>query len=512
AGETLPPTPADRYGRYLQLVRELDDDHARFESVAAWWERTKPVFLDPVLAEQCTYGRELPADAEARAANAAVLVSVARHLGNELVDPISRALGRSLAVRRTRREWPDGRPRADLTVDWTVEVDGDLGDLGLRLWLNQDGVAIGLRPGAIRRGWYDEVAAVAEAAGLPGFRLLGGPRSTHGDDVGFESARPGEFVYGRWWSRGQMADLDVRAEAVAVAAALQPTINELIRRATGEEPPAPDDPLGPLVEEFRAATSYPTPADEEHKADRQRFAALLAKDAIGLVDPTELARIWTTRRYGNPGPPAVLNTTLRDAAPAEYDRILDSISYLSSGEGAAADRSDARPGPAGRRPRRVRPHPRLAQLPVLGRGRGRRPHRRPARPRQPSLRQGTRRVGDHEAPRHHPPRPLHRRLPLQRPEREAADAGRTRPRTAPAGTAGDGSRSRPTTGSASASTGSSPTTRGGWRGSSTGTWSARRKRSRAATTSTPWPSSPSRSSSTGSSSTTSSPCSRTRGR
>ncbi|MGV2385480.1 MAG UNVERIFIED_CONTAM: hypothetical protein LOD86_09475, partial [Thermobifida fusca] len=125
AGETLPPTPADRYGRYLQLVRELDDDHARFESVAAWWERTKPVFLDPVLAERCTYGRELPADAEARAANAAVLVSVARHLGNELVDPISRALGRSLAVRRTRREWPDGRPRADLTVDWTVEVDCD---------------------------------------------------------------------------------------------------------------------------------------------------------------------------------------------------------------------------------------------------------------------------------------------------------------------------------------------------------------------------------------------------
>src|SRR5690606_39599868 len=151
AGETLPPTPADRYGRYLQLVRELDDDHARFESVAAWWERTKPVFLDPVLAERCRYGRELPADAEARAANAAVLVSVARHLGNELVDPISRALGRSLAVRRTRREWPDGRPRADLTVDWTVEGVGGRGDLGRLLWLYQVGIACGVLCGGIRR-------------------------------------------------------------------------------------------------------------------------------------------------------------------------------------------------------------------------------------------------------------------------------------------------------------------------------------------------------------------------
>src|SRR5690606_6622078 len=83
-----------------------------------------------------------------------------------------------------------------------------------------------------------------------------------------------------------------------------------------------------------------TPADEEHHADRRRFAALLAKDAIGLVDPAELATIWTTRRYRSPGPQAVLNTTLRDADPAEYDRILDSVSYLCWGEGEDADRID----------------------------------------------------------------------------------------------------------------------------------------------------------------------------
>src|SRR5690606_19549944 len=231
-GETLPPTPAERYQRYLQLVRELDDDHPRFESVAAWWERNRPVFLDPVLADRCRYGLEVPPDSDARAANAAVLVSVARHLGNELVDPLSRALGRTLAVRRPRRDWADGRPRADLTVDWTIEAEGDIGGLGLRLWLNQNGVAIGLRPGSVRDGWYDEVAAVVEAAGLPEFRLLGGPRSSHGDDVGLESGRAGEFIYGRWFERDQLADIDVRAQAVAITAALQPTINELIRRAT----------------------------------------------------------------------------------------------------------------------------------------------------------------------------------------------------------------------------------------------------------------------------------------
>ena len=55
-GEALPATPAERYGRYLQLVRELDADHDRFERVASWWDQTKPVLLDPVLAEHAQGG------------------------------------------------------------------------------------------------------------------------------------------------------------------------------------------------------------------------------------------------------------------------------------------------------------------------------------------------------------------------------------------------------------------------------------------------------------------------
>ena len=44
------------------------------------------------------------------------------------------------------------------------------------------------------------------------------------------------------------------------------------------------DPLGPLVAEFRVDRNYPTPADEEDKADRERFATLLEPDNIGLSD------------------------------------------------------------------------------------------------------------------------------------------------------------------------------------------------------------------------------------
>ena len=72
----------------------------------------------------------------------------------------------------------------------------------------------------------------------------------------------------------------------------------------------------------------------------ERFADLLAADVIAMADPDELRRVWSTGRYGNPGPQATLNTTVRDADAAEYDRIIDAITQLCWGEGDDADRID----------------------------------------------------------------------------------------------------------------------------------------------------------------------------
>jgi 5-methylcytosine-specific restriction enzyme B len=339
SGEPLPPTPPERYVRYLALIRELDADHDRVERVASWWEQTKPVLLDPVLTARCAYGLNPGAvEPEGLAANAAALVSAARHIGTQLVDEVSAAVGRSLAAKKPPKLWKDERPRSDLWADWSVRENW--GGLGLRLWVNQNGAAIGLRPGWVRDGWFDEAAAVIDEFDLPGFRLLSAPWSKYGDDVGFVGGMRGEFVYARWFDADQLAELDVRAETTAVAAAVQPLLDKLVQAASGEEPPPEDDPLAPMVQWFRESRGYPRPADEQHKAQREAFAALLAPDAIALADPAELRRIWNGGKYGSTGPHAALNVSLRDADAAEYDRIIDTLSFICWGEGEDSDRID----------------------------------------------------------------------------------------------------------------------------------------------------------------------------
>lgn len=337
-GDPLPAAPAERYGRYFELVRELDD-HDRFERVVSWWDQAKPVLLDPVLAERCAFGTDPEGvDPEALTANAAALVSVGRHIGMQLVDDVSAAAGRSLAAKRPPRTSRDGRPRSDVWADWSTREKW--GGLGLRLWVNPKGVAIGLRAGWVRDGWFDEAAAVVEGAPLAGFRTLSAPSSKYGDDVGFASGMSGEFLYARWFDASRFPDLDVHDEVIAAAAALQPLLDQLVQAASGNKPPDPKDPLAPVVQWFRETRGYPRPADEQHKADRELFAALLAPDAISFADPAELRRIWNGRQYGAPGPQSVLNTSLRDADAAEYDRILDTLRFVCWGGGDDAERID----------------------------------------------------------------------------------------------------------------------------------------------------------------------------
>ena len=367
AGESLPSAPSDRYGRFVDLLGELDADSPRFERVAMWWSETKPVFLDPVLVDRCAYGVALSAtdsgaaqplpleqaalyapaapatgladsdpSREPHEMNGAALVAVAQYLGTALSEALSSTIGRTLTMRKPAKTLENHRPRTDLWVDWSLK---DMGGIGLRLWVNQNGVSIGIRPGWVRNGWYDEARTLFERADLPGFRLLGARWSKVGEDVGHLGGPAGEYTYARWFDRDELADVDVRTVAIGVAAAVQPLMDELVVLATGEEPPAADDPLLPLVNEF-LRRGYPSPADEAHRADRERFADLLAADVIAMADPDELRRVWSTGRYGNPGPQATLNTTVRDADAAEYDRIIDAITQLCWGEGEDADRID----------------------------------------------------------------------------------------------------------------------------------------------------------------------------
>ncbi|MCQ3811228.1 MAG: AAA family ATPase [Acidimicrobiia bacterium] len=98
--------------------------------------------------------------------------------------------------------------------------------------------------------------------------------------------------------------------------------------------------MEPLINEFLAERKYPTPSDEEHRADRQRLAEVLAADAIALADIDEIRRICTGSRYGNPGPMSGLHRSFRDASAAEYDRMIDTLRYLCWDKETDAKRID----------------------------------------------------------------------------------------------------------------------------------------------------------------------------
>jgi len=337
-GEDAPVEPVERYLSLLHLVRRVGDSCERFESVAAWWSDEKPVFLDPVLCDRSALGSvpNEPSTRAVRSRNARALVAVAGHIGTALRGEVSAATGRSLVAKRPSWLWTADTPRGDLWTDWVIEQSGGL---GIRLWLNRAGAAIGLHPGWYRNGWYDEASDLLRGERREGFRLLGGRRTGHVDNVELAGA-PGDFVYAKWFDRDELGELSLPDQVRGIAEEMAPLIDRLEELGRGVERPSADDPLAGLVEQFREQRGYPTPADIEDLADRERFAQLLQPDELLLADPVQLRKIWNTGRYGSPGPQSVLNTTFRDADDVELERILESISYLCWGDGEPAIRID----------------------------------------------------------------------------------------------------------------------------------------------------------------------------
>ena len=340
-GEKRPADPAERYRWLLHGVRELSTDNNEFETTTAWWNKVKPMFLDEALMDRTVFGFDQDVPAEERETNARVLVSVAEYWGKQLVEEVSAALGRKLKTTKPSLEWKKDNPRGDLWVDWwSKEAKG----LGIRVWVNNRGAAVALRPGLIRKGWRKEVAPLLESANYPGCRVLGGSSSMIGEDVGLGGINWAEFVYGRWFEREQFTEVDLATTVVEVSELLKPLFEELLNLALGRSGeasspvPSLDDPLSPFVEEYLAESGYPTPADEKHRSERRQFAVMLAPDA--LFEIGGLRRIWNTGAYGRPGPMPELNRSFRDASAAELQGMFDAIRYLCWGEEPDAQRID----------------------------------------------------------------------------------------------------------------------------------------------------------------------------
>ena len=235
--QTLPPPSGERYLRYVDMARELDDDPDRFQVVAGWWysSNPKPVLLDPVLVERCAFG--VNSGSAARLSNAHALLAVAEYFGRTLDKEVSEVLNYSISLVKAPLNWGNGPPRSDVWVEWRIKDYL----VGLRLWINYRGVAIAVHPDPVRKGWFDEAATVCRNIDVDGFHIWANQGSSYGEDVGL-SGRAGGFVYGRWYEPDKLAGLDLRAEVIEVASAARPVIEALIDLA-GRPEPLPSPPL-----------------------------------------------------------------------------------------------------------------------------------------------------------------------------------------------------------------------------------------------------------------------------
>jgi 5-methylcytosine-specific restriction protein B len=288
-GEPLPTVPIERYLVAIERIREVDDDFIRFENTASWWGQRRPVFLDESLADRCSFGIEVDSVApDELEQNAAALVSVGSYIAAEIAEAVSEAAGRDLAPSRLSRHWSEDRPRSDLWANWAVKGHGGL---GVRLWLNASGVAIGLRPGWFKGEVWEQIVGTFEAAGLPGYRLIGARGSKRGDDLGFVGGMPGELIYARWFTRSELADLDVRAAVVEAAAATRPLLDNLVQLDTenADEPERSDGWSEYLkwAERFHAHPDFDE-WERNYKVDAgERLAALrrdLGRNSADLLD------------------------------------------------------------------------------------------------------------------------------------------------------------------------------------------------------------------------------------
>lgn len=329
----------DQGERYVELYRcatEIDGDPRRFEQVAAWWSDERPVLLDEVLCERAALregAKNRGDDPELYRDNAAALVAVAQHIGAALESSAAEAAGRTLKAHTPGVMWDTVWPRGDLWTDW--RVPGTYG-LSLRIWLNANGLAVGLRPFPdAEPGATDRAVEVINSHPLAGYEILAG-RSRVGRDVGFTGGGTGEVIYARWFDRSTFPSLDLRAEVLQAARDLAPIMAELNGDTATVD--ATDDGLATMVAEFRSATGYPTPGHEQDRADRRDFAQLLDREELAIVDRADLRPIWNTQRYGGTGPMSTLNKSIRDADDTEYQRIIDTFTYVCWGDDPPATR------------------------------------------------------------------------------------------------------------------------------------------------------------------------------
>ena len=295
------PEPDDQGARYRELydfVALVDGDVQRFEQVAAWWADTRPVVVNEVLCDRSAirpkYEIGTVSEAELMA-NARALVAVSGHVGGVLEPEVAEAVGRTLKAHRPSLMWTKENPRGDTWVDW--RVPGTYG-LGVRIWVNEAGLAVGLRPYPDGEAdATDRALKVIQSGPVDGFEVLAGGRSVNGRDVGFVGGASGEVIYGTWFDRAKFASLDVTAEVLRAARAVSP----LVARLAGDEEPDPEDPITRPRDMSRTLLIVVLSGECSIRTNSTSWARATSEGSGTAPDTAELARCrLSTSASGTP--------------------------------------------------------------------------------------------------------------------------------------------------------------------------------------------------------------------
>ena len=336
-GTALPPSsePADRYRGLLEAIRELDNDSERFWMVRNVWlgrenfgrKNVDNAFLDPVLVDRCRFGLNRDIDSAVLLANADALVAISRHLGQTLSDSVLEAAGLDLKYQKLPRMWDQGGlGRSDLWVDWRLPVEP--GGPTIRIWVNHNGAAIGLRTGHLSQ--WTHLKTSLEALKPPEFKefkvmRLSDLKSSDGDEQARgpdghvlnapsgDGPRPGlhQFVgasgdlfYGRWYEPEALAGLDLRAEVVSVTEAAKPMIDRVMQAAgKGSAQPERRGPVADGGEEDEDEAAEDSDVEDSLDARIEYLAEDLLLEGRGFLDDlvTQLGDNGQAILYGPPG-------------------------------------------------------------------------------------------------------------------------------------------------------------------------------------------------------------------
>jgi 5-methylcytosine-specific restriction protein B len=359
-----------QYTRFRDTVLRLGDP-IEVEWALAWFDNGKRFTgIDRSLPERCARNAETDRHfddgaydsaevAELAERNAKAIIADLRYAGESLKPVVDGALGRETKLEPAVPTVSKQKYRHDGWVRWnpypSVTKSGSI-PVSVRLWATTSGVYVGVHPGFYRDGWFGEALDAVHRlvpSGASVYRVrIDLDRFTENTDPAWR----GEFFVG--WPIDLTTSAAEQASVIERRVAdLQPVVDRLISLIAAPEhvgpphqeaapSPAPvvsaaDHPLAEMAVRFRTERPYPSPKDEDQQAQRVWMAGLLADDAIQTVDVADLKTIFSSKRYGHPGPQPRLHHTFNTATPSELATYLDTLHFLLWGEGSDESRIDS---------------------------------------------------------------------------------------------------------------------------------------------------------------------------